>query len=158
MFRFSIREMMLVMLVVALLVGCGSGESGLSMPDTLTLYSIDGTYLPGDMPKKYEGNAKFRGIPILGELEVKDADSRREIMTALKNGIGKDNGTRPGCFWPRHAIRARENGKTIDYVICFECHLVQIVTGDGSEGLPIKETPKDIFNKHLSEANVPLTP
>jgi hypothetical protein len=157
MFRFSIRELMLVTLA-ALLVGCGRGESDVSTPDTLTLYSIDGTYLPGDMPKKYEGNAQFRGIPILGELEVKDADSRHEIMTALKEGFGKDDGSRPGCFWPRHAIRAKKNGKTTDYVICFECHSVSIITGDESEGLPMKETPKDIINKYLKDANVPLTP
>src|SRR3954469_9359154 len=107
------------LLVPLLLVGCGAPPSAVAptpvaaeAPARLTLYSIDGTdYPPGKQPKAGE---VFYGYPVLGKVEVKDAVRQREILGAIGEGIAKSDGTMAKCFWPRHAVRAVEDGKTVD--------------------------------------------
>ena len=53
-------------LAATFFVGCSSDEPN-DTPQNLTLYSIDGTYEPGPIPKEYEGHEKLQGYPILGK-------------------------------------------------------------------------------------------
>lgn len=114
--------------VVAALSGCGRDPvAGLEAPEQLTLYSVDGRdFEPGQEPKVDE---KFHGYPVLGKVEITETAKRREIAEALKDGMALSDGKMAKCFWPRHAIRTVTRGRTIDYVICFECYQVKITTG-----------------------------
>ena len=144
-------------LAVVFLIGCESGSvQNLTTPDSLTLYSIDGRdFVPGTEPKADE---EFHGYPVLGKIDVKDPKSRREIIAAVKKGIADSDGMMAKCFWPRHAIRATENGKTIEYVICFECNQLQIYTDGTDELEPTTREPQVVLNKHLQDAKIPLAP
>ena len=144
-------------LVISAFIGCGSAPvAGVSMPDQLTLYSING--LAPVQGKAPEGEDEFHGFPVLGKVEITDAVKRKEIMAALKEGVTRSDGKMAKCFWPRHAIRAVEKGRTVDYVICFECYQLEVHEGSTMNLKPVTREPQSMFNKYLNEAGVLLTP
>jgi hypothetical protein len=123
-------------LLTSLFLGCGCNwVGGQGTPEQLTLYSIDGRRLqPG---QEVQANEKFHGYPVLGKIEIADADKRKEVFAALKEGLARSNGTMAKCFWPRHGIPAVEKGRTIDYVICFECLQLEAHEGDSKRVMPV---------------------
>ena len=137
--------------------GCGDGSvANLDVPEQLTLYSIDGRHFePGKEPKVEE---KFHGYPVLGKVEVTDPDRRKEIIAALNEGRARSNGTMAKCFLPRHAIRAVEKGRTVDYVICFECYQLEVHDGNSKRVKATTRDPQQVFNRHLRQAGVRLAP
>jgi hypothetical protein len=139
------------------LCGCGRGSvAGLDAPEQLILYSIDGRdFRPGEEPKVEE---KFHGYPVLGKVEITDADKRHEIATALKDGLAQSDGKMAKCFWPRHGIRVVEKGRTIEYVICFECYQLVAHEGDSQSVKPVTRDPQSVFDRHLTAAGIPLAP
>jgi len=147
------------LLSLIVLAGCGSSSiESVQSPDSLTLYSIDGRdFFPGKGPKKPETDETFHGYPVLGKVQIKDPAKRASIMAALKKGIDNADGMAK-CFWPRHGIRATKNGKTIEYVVCFECQQLTIHTNNGSNRKAITRDPQSVFNKHLTNAKVTLAP
>ena len=69
----------------------------------------------------------------------------------------ESEGDAAACFNPRHGLRVTRNGKTIDFVICFECFQVKVFGGDKDEGgFRITDTPQPSFDKVLRDAKVPL--
>jgi hypothetical protein len=153
--------------VAIALAGCGRGSTpgldapehstpGLDAPEQLTLYSIDGRDVePGKQPKAEE---EFHGYPVLGKIEVTDAGKRKEIIDALKQGLAASDGKTAQCFWPRHAIRTIEQGRTTDYAICFECWQLAIYEGGTRRIKPVTRDPQAVFNRHLTVAGIPLAP
>jgi hypothetical protein len=140
------------------LVGCGSEPiSRIDASEQLILYSIDGgDYEPGQAPKTDE---IFHGYPVLGKVDITDTAKRKEVVAALRKGLANSDGKTSRCFSPRHAIRAvAKGGRTIDYVVCFQCDKVEAYDGDSKTVLPVTREPQRVFNKHLSEAGVPLAP
>jgi hypothetical protein len=139
------------------IAGCrGDPVASLDMPEQLILYSIDGRdFRPGQEPKSEE---KFHGYTALGKIEVTDEIKRSEIIVALKEGMARSDGMTAKCFWPRHAIRAVEKGRTIDYVICFECLQLEVHEGQSKSLIPVRWEPQAVFNRHLKEAGIPLAP
>ena len=53
--------------------------------------------------------------------------------TFKKGAAEQDQNVKAGCFRPRHGIRVTLDGKTSDFVICFECWQVKVYEG----GVPI---------------------
>ncbi len=145
------------MLASLALIGCRPDPvAAVATPGQLMLYSIDGRdYEPGQEPQADE---KFHGYPVLGKVEIAESDRRREIFAALQDGMAKSDGRMANCFWPRHAIRTLENGRTMDYVICFQCDQLELHVGDTKSVKPITRDPQPLFNKCLKEAGVPLAP
>jgi hypothetical protein len=152
-----------ILLVVAL-IGCGRPSVttsrdtpySLEIPEQLTLYSIDGRdFKPGEEPKTEE---KLHGYPVLGKVDIKDAEQRKEIIAALNEGLARgDKGA--ACFWPRHAIRTVNKGRIVDYVICFECmHLIPYVDGSATRPIGLDRSPQPILNRYLEEAGILLAP
>ena len=129
---------------------------GLTAPEELILYSIDGRdFDPGQEPKTEE---KFHNYPVLGKVEITDGGKRAEIAAALKDGMARTDVSRAACFWPRHAIRTVEGGRTTDFVVCFECNQLAVHNGTTRVVKTISREPLSVLNKHLTEANVPLAP
>jgi hypothetical protein len=107
---------------------------------------------PQEQPK-----VAFHGWKVLGKTTVKDAETRRKLVTAFKKGVAENNGIVAACFNPRHGIRVTADGKTVDFVICFECDQVQAFVGDKKEpGFLITDSPQAVFDGVLKEARVPL--
>lgn len=101
---------------------------------------------------------KFHGYPVLGKITVEDANTRKALFAAVQKGMTQSDGIMMKCFWPRHAIRTVENGRTIDYVICFQCRQLEIHAGDSRSVKPITHEPQEILNQYLRQTGVPLAP
>ncbi len=143
--------------LMVMLTACSTKSPQLAtVPDTLTLYSIDGgKERPASVDKDKEA---FRGYPVIGKVDVTDAKAKKALMDALKEGMDASDGQIAGCFRPRHAIRASTNGQTTDYVICFECTQLQVYTDDKPKTETITRKPKSVFNTQLKTAKIPLAP
>lgn len=72
-------QLILTALLIVVVCGCSAdSDTEIESFDSLTLYSIDGNgYPPGKAPAAKE---KFHGYPVLGKLEIKNADRRKEDM------------------------------------------------------------------------------
>jgi hypothetical protein len=148
--------------ILHLVAGCQRdfGASGdVPVPDEMTLYSIDGRdFELGDGPKPRTDEVFYK-YPVLGKIAVTDAHKRKEIIDALNEGMRSKDAKGAKCFWPRHAIRAGYQDKQVDYVICFECGYVDIYDGGVKPKVRLTiATPRDVFNKQIKEAGIPLAP
>jgi hypothetical protein len=109
---------------------------------------------PKDKPKD-----AFHGWQVLGKTTVKDAETRKKLVAAFKKGVEENHGTMALCFSPRHGIRVTQNGKTADFVICFQCYQVKVIVGDKQwKDFLITKSPESTFDAVLKEAKVPLAP
>lgn len=134
--------------------GCGSN---LDSPEQLTLFSIDGRDGPHNDVKYTE--EKFHGFPVIGKVEITDAGRRQELVSALKDGMARQPELGPAaCFWPRHGLRVVAKGKTVEFVICFECNQVDEFRGDQRRRKLINGDVQPTFDKPLKDFGVPLAP
>jgi hypothetical protein len=119
---------------------------------TLEFYSLDPT------PRKEKPQDDFHGWKVLGKTVVKSKATRSQLLEALRQGIADNTGIAAACFNPRHGIRAKADGKTLDLVICFECLSIQIFLDDKRTSVLTADTPQETFDKILKAAGVPLPP
>jgi hypothetical protein len=113
------RHRSLAMILVAVAASCSRTPLGsLETPEKLTVFSIDGRDNEG-AGSRSRGHGvppavgEFHGYPILGSVEIADPGERQRIIAALKDGISRGD-SQMTCYWPRHGLRAVENGKTVD--------------------------------------------
>ena len=143
------------------LVGCSGKQSGEDPPkpssqviDSLTIYSIDGRR----QAQPAQDGEKFHGYPVLGKVDVEDAGKRSALVAAVKKGMDDSDGTMAKCFWPRHGVRFASKGRTVEYVICFQCLQLQIHADGKTNTEAITESPAATLNQYLQNAKVPLAP
>src|SRR5438270_127934 len=96
----------------------------LDKADTVELLSLDPTPL-GDKEKVKQS---FHGYKVLGKVDLK-TDDKKKLLKAFYKGIDDSDGSVAGCFIPRHGIRAKVDGKTIEIVVCFQCHSMNVYIG-----------------------------
>ena len=115
-----LKPLMSVALVVSALAIGGCRRVALDVPiESMTLYSLDGNFTPGyDKPRK---GAVFHDYPVLGKTNVASAADRRTILAAILKGIEENRGREAKCFWPHHGVSLMQNGKRIEFLICFHC-------------------------------------
>jgi hypothetical protein len=112
--------------------------------------------LDPERPKEKPADA-FHGWKVLGKTTAKDAETRKKLVAAFKKGVEDNDGAAAACFRPRHGIRVTHDGKTADFVICYECLFMQVFIGDKQEkGLRTTGSPAATFNAVLKDAKVPL--
>jgi hypothetical protein len=125
----------------------------LDKADTFELYSLD----PDEKGKGVGAKEGFHGWKVLGKTEVKDKAKRKRLTDAVRLGAEDNFGMAANCFIPRHGIRLKGNGKTVDLVICFQCLQVQVfVDGQRKEGFLITSDPQRAFDATLKGAGVKL--
>lgn len=147
--------------LLVLLTGCGSRSVGVAdepeIIEEFILYSLDGNKF--DLKQENaDSDDHFHGFPILGKVDIKDVGRRKQIMDALKSGMSQSDGTVAKCYWPRHGVREVSKGKTVDYVICFECLQLKIHNDGKEKTVPTTRRPQSVLNKHLKDAKIPLAP
>jgi hypothetical protein len=101
----------------------------------------------------------FHGWKVLGKTAVKDADVRKQLVAALAKGAAENKGEVAKCFNPRHGIRATQDKKTVEMVICFEClqaHVYIDKSDKNTAGFLTNKSPQPAFDKVLKDAGVPL--
>jgi hypothetical protein len=126
----------------------------LDQSEKLVLVSID----PTPLPREAKTNTKksFHNHALLGQTEIKDAKRKNELLSALYGAVYDYQGRLYGCFDPRHGIIAIAGTNRVELVICFECERVQEFVNSNESGCLIRNTPREIFNRTLTEAGVPL--
>lgn len=111
-------------------------------------------------PAKKEFHDRFHGWTVSGKTSVKEAQTRKRLVDALKKGIEEVDGIGRGlCFEPRHGIRVTYQEKTADFLICFHCAQVRIFMGESVAPLQdfkISKSPEPVFDQVLSAAGIPL--
>ncbi len=157
-------------LVGLLLLACGAGCGSKpidQLPDTpaeLIVFSIDGPAVSKRdgikfTPEDGKGELLY-GYPVLGKVVVADPEKRREVVAAVKEAIRNPPEHVAGCFVPRHVVRSVDGGRTVDFVICFECSQYETYR-DGQHngprgGGPITRSAKATLDQLLTDAGVPL--
>lgn len=121
----------LVALFVFVASGCSSRSSSNSGPnypvpalqgaEQFTIYALE----PHDGDSS-AGGSTFHGNVILSQVEIKDAQTRAKISDIVNQGV-RMGGQRARCFNPRHGVHSVQAGRTIDFVICYECSTIQII-------------------------------
>ena len=121
----------------------------LSKADQIELLSLDPNS-DGDKSKD-----AFHEYKVLGKTAVKDTEARKKLVESLTKGM--EGEIRPAkCFNPRHGIRATHDGKTVELVICFECHQFGLYSGAGEvTGFLVDKSPEPAFDKVLKDAGIP---
>jgi hypothetical protein len=129
-----------------------SFRKALEKARTVELYSLD----PG--AAKGQGDTDFHGYKVLGKTEVKQKSLTKLVAAFKKGAEEQDQRASAGCFRPRHGLRVTVNGKTYDFVICFECVAVIIYGGNAkkNDGFHVSRSPAAVFNKILKDAKVKL--
>ncbi|MCS6865371.1 MAG: hypothetical protein RMJ56_00950 [Gemmataceae bacterium] len=120
----------------------------LEKADEITIYSLNGELSHKD---------GWHGAKVLGQTTLTQAKDRKTVVAAIKKGI--EEGSRGArCFIPRHGLRAKYQGSTYDFLICFECRWVYIYTNAADKPLVllISEAPEKTFNKILIAAKIEL--
>jgi hypothetical protein len=95
----------------------------------------------------------------MGKAEIKDPKPKSELLKALYAGVAKyEKGdfAIPECFIPRHGIKATAGTNWVELVICFECEQIVEDSNRGHAWNMVSADPRDLFNRTLQEAGVPL--
>src|SRR6266404_9528764 len=112
-------------LLFLLLGGCtektrvAAAITKLDSPSKLILYSLDPGPLRHD--ESIQSQTVFHGYDILGHADIPDADERRALVRALARSARESDGSIGACFNPRHGLHVERSGRSVDFVICFEC-------------------------------------
>jgi len=69
---------------------------------------------------------RFHDYLVLGEAELADVADGDYLLALLELGIEGSDGRVAGCFNPRHGLRVEKDGRTTDFVICFECFSMEV--------------------------------
>jgi len=162
-YSFSVGRRFYLLGMLVLAVGCHPEPpfqpAPVDPPDSLTLYSIDGSKYRRRHDEKPDSDNWFYSYPVLGKLEVDTPQARSEIIGALEAGKRNFEGISPACFNPRHGLRSVKDGVNTDYVICFECTQFHVWrAGSRMESAETTSQPEAVFNRFLEHAGIPIAP
>lgn len=113
----------------------GAAAFVLGRPERFEIFTVTPAPLSAEDRAK-DGPTRFHGYAIVGRAEVADVSTRERVVATVYEGIRSNDGSIAACFNPRHGIRATREGKTVDLLICYECHQVQVhVPGENEQTL-----------------------
>jgi hypothetical protein len=105
--------------------------------------------------KKNDG--AFHDYPYVGKTVVKDAETRKALVAALKQGIEESDGSAEKGFKPGYGLRIAFQGKVLDFVISFSHLQAKVYSGDKMLGeVRLTASPQATFDQVLKKAGVPL--
>jgi hypothetical protein len=129
----------------------GAAQTALEQAEKIEVLSLN----PAE-DEKYRADG-FHGWPILGRTTVQDGPTRKALVAAVFEGVAHSDGTMYHCFEPRHGLRLTHDGKTYDFVICFECVQMEVYAGDGNRtGVATTGAAHATLDQILKDAGVPL--
>ncbi len=121
------------------------------------LISLDPVHERAVLDGEWQGEV-FHNQAVIGSTSVEDATVRAALLDALVEAVAeKDLSADSKCFYPRHGIRVLHNGQQHDFVICFQCEKAgRYIDGEAVLGFYLAKTLKQVFDKVLQDAGVPL--
>jgi hypothetical protein len=123
-------------------------------PSEMILYSIDPTH--GFKPTKNE--LAFHSFKILGSLPIDDANTKLAFANEVKRIVFIFDPLRSMCFNPRHAIRVANEKESYDFLICFECDIMEVYQDEKTIATVNINGTSNLFNELLEKAKIPLAP
>jgi hypothetical protein len=105
------------------------------------------------------GEPPFHGVVVLGKHTYKkDEEIGVKLKDALFGAIEK-NANPARCFIPHHGIQVKSGEKTLDLVICFTCHYIDVFVDGEKLGqrLTLAPDPMALFDQALTDAQVPMS-
>ena len=118
------------------------------------LHHADQYELLSLFPISTSGGTKpqFHRHNILGQASITDPAIRKRLNAALEGGAKQGNDPYL-CFNPRHGIRVTRGSDVTDFVICFECHQVEIwINQQRAGGFLTSGSPQAVFDEVLTSA------
>ncbi len=121
----------------------------LRSPNSAILYSIE----PSEQPKP--GDKVLHGFKVLGQANL-DPKRAQLAANAFQKAVKDWDEVMYECFEPRHALRISAGGHTYDFLLCYQCHELDVYKDDklldnfGAAGSP------KFLNGMLTEAHVSL--
>jgi len=126
----------------------------LDKADQIELLTLD--------PRVFRDDVKdgFYGTQILGKTVLKDADTRKKILTALKKGIQEiKERQESAAFYPRYAIRATHKKTTVGLMISFDPPVILVYVGEQHTAQVFTTaSPEPAFDQVLRDAKVRIAP
>ena len=86
------------------------------------IYSLD----PNGDPQK---GRSLHNVSILGHAKL-DAVETHQAAQAFNQAVKGWDNMMAACFNPRHALRINSNGHIYDYLLCYECHQIEVFVDD----------------------------
>ncbi len=137
-----------------------SAAQALNSPNNAILYSLD----PSDRlmlhsldPSKAPKDSRyFHWVRIIGKMNL-DNKKAIEVVKIFKSAINNNTGKALLCFNPRQNLQIKYNNHVYDFLICYECHQLQIYEDDKMiKGITIGGTDKAI-NEILASDHIPIS-
>lgn len=98
-----------------------------------TSTSFDLLSLHPDESAAHWFNTKFQGYRVLGRIAVTRPEDRRQIIQSVRRGISDFHGFDNKCaIRPRHGLHVVSGTTTYDFLICYECEKIEVVSGERS--------------------------
>jgi hypothetical protein len=118
-------------------------------PNSAILYSIE----PAEQPKP--GDKVFHGFKVLEQTNL-DPKQAKLAADAFQKAVRDWDSVTYESFEPRHALRISSGGHTYDFLLCYQCHELDVYKDDKLlDNLGVAGSPK-FLNGMLTEAHVPL--
>jgi hypothetical protein len=143
------------------LVACGHREKQPSVvaalerlasaPSKMVLYSLE-PYNQHDADLYTD--TVFHGYDILGKAEISDRNEQQALLRALAQAASEYDDGPALCFNPRHALHIEQNGRSLDFTICFECFQVETRGFEPGDFLTSR-TPTATFDRSLQTHSLP---
>lgn len=148
----------LFLALLGLVLGCRREPiTMINAPEQLVLYSLHPAKRTSDETDKI--GEMFQGWRVLGKIEITEPEKQTKLLGAFKDAIARrpDSGAR--CFNPRHGLRILEKGKTLEYVVCFECSwFEEYADGVRQPKRTLNSDVQPTFDKLLTDAGIPIAP
>ena len=120
----------------------------LDAADSAEIYSLD----PNSDPRK---GPALHNVSVLGHTKLDAVETRRAAL-AFNQAIKGWDKILTYCFNPRHALRIHANGHAYDYLLCYECHQIEVfVDDDQKAGLGAAGSP-NVLNSILEAHHLRL--
>jgi len=131
--------------------------------ETIHVFSLD-PYTRDNMEDRslfneHENSAtKFHGYTIYGSQKYTEESSKKHFRQAIIDSTPSIRIDPAACFWPRHGVRFTAGSETLDLVICFQCHSMNIYSPSGDDSHLVTSGGKAVLNRMLKAEGIKVEP
>lgn len=124
--------------------------------EATTLLTLDPRRLPAKPDD--EPHERFRRYPVLATAVISEAAEHRRLVEALYEGLKGEGAGPAGCFIPRHGLRFERDGRSVEFLICFQCTRVHVYRPDAEHKVDMLMGPgvKPVFDEAIKAHELPV--
>lgn len=159
------RKVILCSLILpAMLVGVSEAEQAKRIIPSegiskLELISVTPELNPASIIRP-DASKTFHGYPILGRREIENQSVINDLLGSVNKSL-RPHVANLCLFFPRHGLKIFYKDSEVDYLICYQCGDVEKFqnNNDNKPGtLSIDKSSKEVLDRYLTEAKIPLAP